>query len=1111
VSKKKLNEKLNDVFLEKRRFAELFKEEKEAREYAEEIITTIREPLVVLDTDLKVILANKAFYQTFKVNPKETTNQFIYDLGNGQWNIPKLKKLLEDILPKNNFFDSFEVDHNFETIGPKAMLLNARRIPRPPKKPKIILLAIEDITYRKKKEQDKLETSELRYRRLFETAQDGILLVDFKTGIIKDVNPFLINLLNYSKADFQKKHLWEIGVFKDIIMSKKHFLALQAKKHVHFNNLLLETKNGKKIEVEFIANAYRTDGELIIQCNIRDITKRKQTEEELKASELKYSTLVEKGNDGILVIQGAGVLEYVNSVICQMTGFTKEESIGKSFLDFLSPEYKKIVAERYEKRLKGQDAPNRYEIEILSKTGNKLPVEVNSSRIIYKDKPAIMAIIRDITERKQTENILKARARLLVFANSHSMDELLEEALNEIEKLTGSLIGFFHFVNSDQKTLTLQNWSTRTKKEFCKAEGKGSHYAIEKAGVWVDCVYQRKPVIHNDYESLLNKKGMPKGHAKVVRELVVPVIRGDKIMAVLGVGNKSSNYDEQDVKLVSFFADLTWDITEAKLAEVNLIKLNRALRMVGEINQMLIHVTDEIDLLSEACRIIVETGGYRLAWVGYVKHDEAKTILPIAHAGLESGYIKKAKLTWADTERGRGPGGIAIRTGNPSIVHDIATDPTMSPWKEDALKRGYKSIIALPLVGDDKVFGVIGIYSIKSNTFALDEIKLLKELVDDLAFGVTSQRVRVEHGKIEQKLKESEIKFETIFEDSKDGLLVADPETSKFSTCNTAICNMLRYTKKELLDLGVDDIHPKKDAPFVKKIFREQVKGKLKLVSNLPVLRKDGSIFYADINISRLIVNRKMYLLGSFRDVTERNRMEQAKDDFLNMATHDLRTPVSVIRANTEMILDGDYGEIPPKLKVPLEDVSRANTNLINIINDFLTMSRIEKGKITIVPKLIDLVPILGYIVKQTKPLIEKKGLKFNYKIPTKIPKVMADCEKIPEAIVNLLDNAIKYTDKGSISLEVLAKENSVIVAIKDTGIGIAKDRQKELFQKYAQVSDGKKIPLGKGTGLGLGLYIARKIIEGCGGKIWVEAELGKGSTFYFSLPILKINKEKDM
>ncbi len=189
----------------------------------------------------------------------------------------------------------------------------------------------------------------------------------------------------------------------------------------------------------------------------------------------------------------------------------------------------------------------------------------------------VIVSLIDITERRRNDAVNISRLHLIQFAETHSLDELLEETLNEVEKLTGSLIGFYTFVEDDQKSVSLQNWSTKTKAEFCKAGGKGLHYPIAEAGVWVDCVYQRKPVIHNDYASLAQRKGMPEGHAEVIRELVVPVLRGEKIAAILGTGNKPSDYTEKDVEIVSLMADLAWEIAERKRAEEEIQRLNQEL------------------------------------------------------------------------------------------------------------------------------------------------------------------------------------------------------------------------------------------------------------------------------------------------------------------------------------------------------------------------------------------------------------------------------------------------------------------------------------------------------------------------------------------------------
>jgi len=171
---------------------------------------------------------------------------------------------------------------------------------------------------------------------------------------------------------------------------------------------------------------------------------------------------------------------------------------------------------------------------------------------------------RDISERFRQESLLSARARIMCGATGGSLEDVLRGTIDEAERLTGSCIGFFHLVEADQVTLTLQAWSTRTSRDFCRAEGTGNHYAVDEAGVWVDCIREGRPVIHNDYASLPHRKGMPLGHATVIRELVVPVLREGRPVAILGVGNKPFAYGSKDVELVSRLADLGWDAAQQK-------------------------------------------------------------------------------------------------------------------------------------------------------------------------------------------------------------------------------------------------------------------------------------------------------------------------------------------------------------------------------------------------------------------------------------------------------------------------------------------------------------------------------------------------------------------
>src|ERR1043166_8003228 len=240
------------------------------RDYAEAVIETVP-PLLVLDDKLRVQTANKSFCKSFKISERETVGRRVYELGNGQWNIPELRKLLEEVLPRKHFFKDFEVTHVFESIGRRTMLLSGRQVDHLQK----ILLFIEDITARRQS-QAATRASEIRYRRLFEAARDGILIVDPNTRKITDANPFMSEFLGYAHRELLGKELWEIGLLKDEKASRSAFRELQKKHFTRYEDLPLQTKAGVRREVEFVSNLYKEDSRNVIQCNIRDITERKR-------------------------------------------------------------------------------------------------------------------------------------------------------------------------------------------------------------------------------------------------------------------------------------------------------------------------------------------------------------------------------------------------------------------------------------------------------------------------------------------------------------------------------------------------------------------------------------------------------------------------------------------------------------------------------------------------------------------------------------------------------------------------------------------------------------------------------------------------------------------
>ena len=253
-----------------------------------------------------------------------------------------------------------------------------------------------------------LKDSELRYRRLFEAAQDGILILDAETGMIDDVNPYLIKMLGYSRAEFIKKKLWEVGAFKDIDASQVAFETLQENEYIRYEDLPLKTKDGQLIQVEFVSNVYLVGGKKVIQCNIRNVTEHKRIVAALQENEKTYHDLINQSPDGFFVIASSGNILTVNKAICQALEFSRAELLTMNIWDIIPEQYLDQYRKRLEKVLSGKSISEEAEYTVQGKDGESHYVEILSApHYSGKDVIGFQGVARDITARKQAEEALR--------------------------------------------------------------------------------------------------------------------------------------------------------------------------------------------------------------------------------------------------------------------------------------------------------------------------------------------------------------------------------------------------------------------------------------------------------------------------------------------------------------------------------------------------------------------------------------------------------------------------------------------------------------------------------------------------------------------------------
>jgi PAS domain S-box-containing protein len=448
-----------------------------------------------------------------------------------------------------------------------------------------------DITERKRTE-EKLRESEDRYRDLVENSNDLICTHDLE-GKLLSVNEAAVRLTGYSRAALLQMNMADLLTPQTRRLFGVYLKKMRTTRQVR-GLMQIQTASGETRIWEY-DNTLRVEGMAVplVRGMAHDITERKLAEAALHDSQTQLESIFNSTMDAIITIDEEQKIIIFNPAAEQMFRCPASDVLGQTFDRFL-PEYVRKEHREYLRAFGQSNSTKRsmktpsLALTCLRADGEAFPSEVSISQLNLGGRKLYTAIVRDVTERKQEEGIIQARLRLFEFAPQHSLNELLQKTLDEVCAITNSPIGFYHFVEPDQKTLSLQAWSTRTMQEYCKAEGKGLHYSVDEAGVWVDCIHQRQPVIHNDYVSLpaSRRKGLPEGHAALIRELVVPIFREGKIVAILGLGNKAQDYIEKDIDIVTYFADVAWEIAERKRAEDELQEKERLLSEAQRIGNM---------------------------------------------------------------------------------------------------------------------------------------------------------------------------------------------------------------------------------------------------------------------------------------------------------------------------------------------------------------------------------------------------------------------------------------------------------------------------------------------------------------------------------------------
>ncbi|MGO9570423.1 MAG: PAS domain S-box protein [Desulfomonilaceae bacterium] len=560
----------------------------------------------------------------------------------------------------------------------------------------------------RKRADEALQRATAYSRSLIEASLDPLVTVSAE-GKVTDVNSATERVTGLSRNELIGTDF--VYYFTDPEKARAGYQQAFREGSVRDYELEIRHNNGALTPVMYNASVYRDESGQVIGlfAAARDITERKRADDAVKKSQVLLNEAQQ------IAHIGSWELDIVNNVLTWSDEIYRLFEIDpakfgasyEAFLDVIHPDDRKAVDFAYTNSVKTQ-TPYAIDHRLRFSDGRIKHVHEQCETHYNADGKPLRSFgtVQDITEHKRAEE----RLHLLNFA----LDNVSEAAFL-IDKNAR-----FRFVNE----------------AACRVLG---YTRSELLGLGVSDVDADFPKDRwNSHWNDLKAQGSLtiEGRHKARDGRIFPV-------------EINANYFEYGGQ--GYNLGMVRDITERKRSEEALSRLNRQLQAVSNCNQVLLRALDEQALVNDICRIICDETGYRLAWVGYAENDDAKTIRPVAWAGVDSGYVADAKLSWADdTERGRGPAGTAIRSGETVCVQDFDTDPVFGPWRESALQRGYRSGIVLPVKDESaKVFGVLMLYHSEPNVTTSDEIQLMEELAGDLAFGINTLRTRAERKRAE--------------------------------------------------------------------------------------------------------------------------------------------------------------------------------------------------------------------------------------------------------------------------------------------------------------------------------------------------------------------------
>ena len=764
-----------------------------------------------------------------------------------------------------------------------------------------------------------------------------------------------------------------------------------------------------------------------------------------QGQEVLYQRLVDHAGVGIVTTDIRGRFTFVNEALCNLIGYSQEELIGQPFPAFLHPDDRKDILKIFWDAWKYPMRKPRIEFRVLHKEGHYLHLYSCPTLTLHKGEIIrFNAIILDISKRKEAEEALKES----------------EEKYRILYEYAGNAV----FTCDCYSNIIDMN------KNACDHVGMNKEDLIGNSIVKCGIIH---PADRKKFSTLIQH--LIEGNPSIKENIRFKI--------------KDGTYATEEVTGTAVFRD----------------------GMVVAITFICRNVTHQEQLMM-ALRESVEFSSSLL--------NNAPNPILVINPDTSIRYINPALESLTGYAFGRVVGTsppFPWWTGDPQItmkhLKDALDQGVFRLEKLYRKKNGdnfWVEVTAVPvhIAGEMK-------YTIASWVDITDR-KVMEEKIQTYTRDLENL---VE--KRTQEVMESERRYSHLIEYANDAIFITDCH-GNIKEINKRSTELTGYTREELLSKKLIEFIPPSEIEKNQKMFAKVKKGSSIENFETTLIQKDGTALTILLNMVMSEYSGERVIQGIARDITQRKIFEKERESYINaleklnyklaeadklktqfLATmsHELRTPLNSIIGFTDIILAGMSGPISPEVKDQLEIVSSSSKHLLNLINDILDLSRIESGKLEIQPTTFTLEEVLEEVIRIHSPMAKEKSLTLNHSIQGNLPPITNDKTRIKQIVMNLLNNAIKYTHEGSITLEGrLSQKNQLIqVSVTDTGIGIDKENVKDIFQAFKQLDSSSTR---RYEGAGLGLYLSKKLVDLLGGEISVESVKGEGSVFTVSFPV---------